>query len=75
MYKYDNYKTVYIDMGDGIFPFSVTAVKKYLVEEDKEEENNGLVASEPTVTLPSVNEKVEVFWPKDEKNCYKHRQT
>ena len=40
-------------MEDGILPFSVTTVKNYFVEEDKEEENSALVDSEPNSTSVS----------------------
>ena len=42
-------------------------MKKYLVEGDNEEEYRGFVVPETIKTLPSVNHKVEIFWPKDDK--------
>ena len=34
IYKYDNYKTIYVEINGGIEPFSITAVKAYLTEGD-----------------------------------------
>ena len=39
-----------------------------MVENEKEEEISGIALSEPIQALPSVNDKVEVFWPKDDRH-------
>ncbi len=65
LHKYDNYKTVYVKVGNGVEPFSTTTVKPYLTEENDEVE--GILRNEATRTLPHVNERVEVYWPKYEK--------
>ena len=63
MYLYDNYRTAYNDMGKEIVPFFISAVLKYLVEDEKEDEISDLAASEPIKALPPVGDEVEVFWP------------
>ena len=66
LYKYDNYKTAFVSIGRGQEPFSITVVKKYLTEEDEED---GILTIESFRKLPNVGDRVEVFWPKDEKHC------
>ena len=58
-------------IGKGIEPFSITAVKQYLTEEDEED---GIMAKESSRKLPDVGDRVEVFWPKDD-NQYPVRIT
>ena len=61
---YDNYKTAFVSIGKGVEPFSITGVKKYLTEEDEED---GILAKDSFGKLPNLRDRVEVFWPKDEK--------
>ena len=64
LYKYDNYKTAFVTIGKGVEPFSITAVKKYLTEE---ENDDGILSKEASRKMPDIGNRVEVFWPKDEK--------
>ncbi len=64
MYKYDNYKTVYVKIGNGVETFSITIVKPHLKREKEEE---GIVSNEPSRALPQFNEKVELYWLKYER--------
>ena len=66
LYKYDNYKTAFLTIERGVEPFSITAVKKNLSEEDEED---GILAKEAPQRLPDIGSLVEAFWPKDER-CY-----
>ena len=62
LFKYDNYKTTYVDTGKEIEPFSIAAVKLHRIE--RESSPPGEIASNP-----SVGDRMEVYWP-NEKNFF-----
>ena len=53
LFKYDDYKTAYVDTGKLIEQFSITAVKLYRIAEGETRDK---------VMNPGIGERVEVYW-------------
>lgn len=51
-------------MENKVETFSVSSVTFHLANWN---ETDGIVANEPPRTLPNINDRIEVFWPEDEK--------
>lgn len=51
-FEYENYKTAYIELGNGVKPFSITVKKHYLSEDNK---TDVIVANKTPRKLPDVN--------------------
>ena len=58
LYKYDNYKTAYVKIGNGAELFSITTVKPYLTEQNEAE---GIMHNEPKRILSHVEGRIEVY--------------
>ena len=56
---YNNYKTAYVNFGESIVPFSITAVKKYCTESEEQRSRK--------VVLPEIGDRIEELCPEDEK--------